>query len=111
MSAEAIFFFTGKAIWVGLCVLALILLVVTLVAVPIYVFTQLRWKLWKWILAAKLAKEGFTEADIRFAFSLQGGGLPCDFDAFIEAVQRIKTRGDVIKKRMSEPISKSGGVI
>lgn len=98
MSAEGIFFFTGKAIWMGLCVLALTLLLVALVFVPLTVHKHL----WKWVLAARLAKEGFTEADIRFAFSLQGGGLPCEFDDFIEAVQRIKARGDAAKKRMSK---------
>ncbi len=96
MSAEAIFLFTGKAIWMGLCAAALLAVVSSVIAAPIYVFYRARRILWQWVLATRLMREGFSEADIRFAFSITGGGLPCKFDDFIEAVKRIKERGDAL---------------
>jgi hypothetical protein len=68
------------------------------VLAPIAAFYKLRKHLWHWKLSAEIAKFGFTEADVRFAVSLQED-LPCKYEDFIRAVGRIKERGDSIAQR------------
>jgi len=92
-----LFYWTGKIIWYAICASVCAAVGGITFIAPIVATHKVIKHLWKWRISAELAKYGFTEADIRFTHSLQGGGLPCEYDRFIEAVQRIKERGDAIK--------------
>jgi len=92
-----LFYWTGKIIWYAVCI-ALCASMGVLAIAPIAAFYKLRQHLWHWKLSAEIAKYGFTEADVRYAVSLQGD-LPCKYEDLIEAVGRIKARGDAIKQR------------
>ena len=96
-----IFLFTGKILWLSLCSAAVASAFAAVVVAPIMVYKSVRKHLWEWILVKELAKDGFSEADLRFAIAIPGG-LPCGYDEFIEAAQRIKERGRVAKKMSKE---------
>ena len=99
---EQIFLFTGKILWLLLCFAAVTSALICLFVAPIRCYRFVCRNLWHWVLAKNLAKDGFSEADIRYAISLPGG-LPCDYDKFMDAVKQIKERGTIAKRMSKEP--------
>lgn len=108
MTESQIFLFTGKIIWLLLCSAAVASALACLVVAPIMCYRFICRHLWHWVLAKNLVTDGFSEADIRFAMSLTGG-LPCDYDKFMDAVKRIKERGEIAKRLRERAAEKDEG--
>lgn len=87
-----LFYWTGLIIWYAVCTCACAIVGGVVVVAPIVATRKCINHLWKWKLSAELMKYGFTQEEVRYAHSIRIGGLPCDYDEFISAVQRIKSR-------------------
>jgi len=95
-----LFMWTGKIIWYAICGCTVLTFICAVFVVPTIVFHRWLSYLWRWVLAARLAKEGLTTEEVVEAYR-RAGELPCKIEDFLDSVRRIQEYL-AIKKKVSE---------